>query len=86
MKFYKYIKKGKGLSESYIGDAMTFSLAASESNARMGALLAAPTAGVASRIPCYEVIEAMYKAGKEMPRTLKETALGGLAITETGKR
>lgn len=43
-------------------------------------------AGVESRIPCDEVIEAMYKVGKEMPRTLRETALGGLAMTETGKK
>lgn len=43
-------------------------------------------AGVESRIPCDEVIEAMYKIGKEMPRTLRETALGGLAMTETGKK
>ncbi|MCM3651955.1 L-serine ammonia-lyase, iron-sulfur-dependent, subunit alpha [Metabacillus litoralis] len=43
-------------------------------------------AGIESRIPCDEVIEAMYKVGKEMPRTLRETALGGLAMTETGKR
>ncbi|KMY55394.1 MULTISPECIES: L-serine ammonia-lyase, iron-sulfur-dependent, subunit alpha [Bacillaceae] len=41
-------------------------------------------AGVESRIPCDEVIEAMYKVGKDMPRTLRETALGGLAVTETG--
>jgi iron-sulfur-dependent L-serine dehydratase alpha subunit len=43
-------------------------------------------AGIESRIPCDEVIEAMYRVGKEMPRTLRETALGGLAITETGKQ
>lgn len=43
-------------------------------------------AGIESRIPCDEVIEAMYKVGKEMPRTLRETALGGLAMTETGKK
>lgn len=43
-------------------------------------------AGVESRIPCDEVIEAMYKIGKEMPRTLRETALGGLAMTKTGKK
>jgi L-serine dehydratase len=41
-------------------------------------------AGIESRIPCDEVIEAMYKIGKEMPRTLRETALGGLATTKTG--
>ncbi|MBV7505331.1 L-serine ammonia-lyase, iron-sulfur-dependent, subunit alpha [Bacillus sp. sid0103] len=43
-------------------------------------------AGIESRIPCDEVIEAMYRIGKDMPRTLRETALGGLAITETGKQ
>lgn len=43
-------------------------------------------AGVESRIPCDEVIEAMYKIGKEMPRTLKETSLGGLAATKTAKQ
>ncbi|MED1471378.1 L-serine ammonia-lyase, iron-sulfur-dependent, subunit alpha [Bacillus salipaludis] len=43
-------------------------------------------AGIESRIPCDEVIEAMYKVGKDMPRTLRETALGGLATTETGKQ
>lgn len=43
-------------------------------------------AGVESRIPCDEVIEAMYKIGKEMPRTLRETSLGGLAVTETGEQ
>jgi iron-sulfur-dependent L-serine dehydratase alpha subunit len=43
-------------------------------------------AGIESRIPCDEVIEAMYKVGKDMPRTLRETSLGGLAMTETGKQ
>ncbi|UYP11043.1 L-serine ammonia-lyase, iron-sulfur-dependent, subunit alpha [Priestia megaterium] len=42
--------------------------------------------GIESRIPCDEVIEAMYKVGKDMPRTLRETALGGLAMTPTGKK
>jgi L-serine dehydratase len=42
--------------------------------------------GIESRIPCDEVIEAMYKVGKDMPRTLRETALGGLAMTATGKK
>lgn len=43
-------------------------------------------AGIESRIPCDEVIKAMYNIGKEMPSTLRETALGGLAMTETGQR
>lgn len=42
-------------------------------------------AGIKSRIPFDEVIGAMYDIGKSMPRTLKETALGGLAATPTGE-
>ncbi|MEH7435949.1 L-serine ammonia-lyase, iron-sulfur-dependent, subunit alpha [Neobacillus drentensis] len=43
-------------------------------------------AGITSRIPCDEVIEAMYKIGQSMPSGLKETAQGGLAATPTGRR
>ncbi|WP_349410110.1 L-serine ammonia-lyase, iron-sulfur-dependent, subunit alpha [Pseudalkalibacillus sp. SCS-8] len=43
-------------------------------------------AGIESRIPCDEVIDTMYDIGKDMPRALKETALGGLAITPTGQK
>lgn len=43
-------------------------------------------AGVKSRIPCDEVIDAMYRIGRTMPSTLKETALGGLAVTPTAKK
>lgn len=42
-------------------------------------------AGVVSRIPTDEVIEAMYKIGLAMPSSLRETAKGGLAVTPTGK-
>ena len=42
-------------------------------------------AGVESRIPWDEVISAMYRIGLSMPIALKETALGGLAATETGR-
>ena len=42
-------------------------------------------AGIKSRIPCDEVIEAMYKIGQTMPTALKETAQGGLAATPTGR-
>jgi L-serine dehydratase len=42
-------------------------------------------AGIESRIPCDEVIAAMYDIGKNMPRALRETALGGLAVTPTGQ-
>lgn len=42
-------------------------------------------AGVTSRIPCDEVIDAMYKIGQTMPSTLRETGQGGLAATPTGR-
>ena len=42
-------------------------------------------AGITSRIPCDEVIEAMFKIGQSMPIGLKETAQGGLAATPTGR-
>ncbi|MCD5322645.1 MULTISPECIES: L-serine ammonia-lyase, iron-sulfur-dependent, subunit alpha [Pontibacillus] len=42
-------------------------------------------AGVTSRIPCDEVIDAMYKIGQTMPVALRETAQGGLAATPTGR-
>lgn len=43
-------------------------------------------AGVLSLIPFDEVVEAMYKVGRQLPEALRETALGGIAISETGKR
>lgn len=42
-------------------------------------------AGVVSRIPTDEVIDAMYRIGQTMPSALRETAKGGLATTPTGK-
>lgn len=42
-------------------------------------------AGVESLVPFDEVVEAMYKVGKLLPESLRETALGGLATTPTGE-
>lgn len=42
-------------------------------------------AGVTSKIPFDDTLSAMYKVGKGLPEELRETALGGIAITETGK-
>ncbi len=52
------------------------------------ALVAAEMAlcGISSAIPVDEVIDAMASVGHSMPRTLKETSLGGLAVTRTGRR
>ena len=42
-------------------------------------------AGIESRIPVDEVIDAMGQVGRRMPVEMRETALGGLAATPTGK-
>jgi len=52
-------------------------------NAMLSADLA--LAGVESVIPFDEVVEAMYKVGKSLPSQLRETALGGIAMTKTGQ-
>ncbi len=41
-------------------------------------------AGIKTIIPLDEVIETMYKVGKILSPTLKETAMGGLSVTPTG--
>lgn len=41
-------------------------------------------AGVEAKIPFDEAVGAMYKVGKSLPSELRETALGGIAITKTG--
>ena len=42
-------------------------------------------AGCVSKIPADEVIGAMAKIGRHLPREVRETGLGGLAATPTGK-
>ena len=41
-------------------------------------------AGVESKIPFDDTVSAMYKVGKQLPAELRETAMGGVAITKTG--
>ncbi|MEG2017219.1 MAG: L-serine ammonia-lyase, iron-sulfur-dependent, subunit alpha [Clostridium sp.] len=41
-------------------------------------------AGVKSKIPFDDALSAMYKVGTSLPAELRETALGGVAVTETG--
>lgn len=41
-------------------------------------------AGVNNLIDADEVVEAMYRVGRRMPRELRETGLGGVAATPTG--
>ena len=42
-------------------------------------------AGVASFIPVDEVIEAMDRIGRAIPKSLRETSEAGLAVTKTAK-
>jgi len=42
-------------------------------------------AGIECKIPADEVIEAMDKVGRNLPRELRETGLGGIAGTPTGE-
>ena len=58
------------------GIAAVYSMAASE----MAYL------GVESYVPFDEVVRAMREAGEVMPAKFRETALGGLAVTPTGKK
>lgn len=52
------------------------------------ALISAEVAlsGVLNVIPFDEVVETMYKVGRAIPFELRETALGGLADTPTGRK
>lgn len=43
-------------------------------------------AGVESKIPFDDTVASMYKIGKNLPMELRETALGGLAMTPCGQR
>ena len=41
-------------------------------------------AGVSSKIPFDDTVSAMYKIGKSLPASLRETAMGGVAVTKAG--
>ena len=41
-------------------------------------------AGIDAKIPFDDAVSAMYKVGKSLPVELRETALGGIAITKAG--
>ena len=43
-------------------------------------------AGLTNKIPADDVIEAMRKVGNNLPASLRETGLGGLAATREGVR
>jgi len=53
----------------------------------VNALISADLAlgGMRSIIPLDEVVEAMYRVGRQMPSDLRETAKGGIAASKTAK-
>ena len=57
-------------------------------NGAVNALISADMAlaGLTNKIPADDVIEAMRKVGKNLPASLRETGLGGLAATREGVR
>ena len=67
--------------------ALSRSRASSATSRAVNAISAADMAlaGIESRIPVDEVIDAMGEVGRRMPVEFRETALGGLAATPTGK-
>lgn len=42
--------------------------------------------GIVSKIPFDDTVSAMYKVGRSLPESLRETALGGVAVTKEGLR
>lgn len=58
--------------------------ASGAANAMLSADIA--LSGVRSIVPFDEVVEAMFEVGRSLPFELRETALGGVAATPTGKK
>lgn len=62
--------------------------AARNASQAVNALISADMAlsGMGTVVPPDEIVEAMYKVGRALPVSLRETALGGIAATPTGKK
>ena len=69
-----YLVTTKGKIPAYLGSSFAF----------IAADMA--LAGIESKIPVDEVIDAMYQVGSSLPTAFRETAEGGLAATPTGRR
>lgn len=76
-----------GLICDPIGGLVEYPCALRNASGVVNALISSDLAlaGIKSIVPFDEVVDAMYKVGKLMPESLKETALGGLADTKTGR-
>lgn len=76
-----------GLVCDPIGGLVEYPCALRNASGVVNALISADLAlaGIKSLVPFDEVVEAMYKVGKLLPESLRETALGGVATTPTGQ-
>lgn len=76
-----------GLVCDPVGGLVEFPCALRNASGVMNALTSADLAlaGLTSLVPFDEVVQAMYHIGQSLPYSLRETALGGLAATESGK-
>lgn len=76
-----------GLVCDPIGGLVEYPCALRNASGVVNAMISADLAlaGVKSLVPFDEVVDAMYKVGKQMPEALRETALGGIAATPTGE-
>lgn len=75
-----------GLVCDPIAGLVEFPCALRNASGTLNALSAADLAlaGVKSVVPFDEVVQAMYKVGKALPESLRETGLGGVAASPTG--
>lgn len=76
-----------GLVCDPIGGLVEYPCSIRNASGVVNALISADLAlaDVYAPIPFDEVVDAMYKVGKALPESLRETALGGLADTPTAK-
>lgn len=77
-----------GLVCDPIGGLVEYPCSIRNASGVVNALISADLAlaNVYAPIPFDEVVDAMYKVGKALPESLRETALGGLADTPTAKK
>ncbi|AYD39353.1 L-serine ammonia-lyase, iron-sulfur-dependent, subunit alpha [Clostridium fermenticellae] len=80
------IKNILGLVCDPIAGLVEIPCAKRNSSGAVSALTTADMAmsGIVGKIPFDDTVDAMYRVGKQLPCELRETALGGLAITKTG--
>lgn len=99
LKMRLYARRGESIGGEFMDEVIVQAISMAESNACMRRIVAAPTAGSCGVVPAvllplcerehytqHELLEALYVAsGIGAVIAYRETALGGLAATPTGK-